>query len=338
MGRTRKKNKHLPARVYERRGKLYYVHPVSQEWIPLPEGLRTWAKLVESADAAETLSALWAKYDLEVLSKKATKTRRNRLQEWKELEKVFGSVHPADVEPHHVWRYWRDRGEIEQARHEVRCLSALLTYARQSGARKDDNPCFGLQLPSKGSRTRYINDEEYLAVRDLASPMLKHAMDLAYITAMSQIDLLQLERRQLLEAGILFDRQKTGKGQLIEWNDDLRKVIEDLKKERPEIRRYLLCIQKGRTERGQETKRAGMPFTSNGFQSNWQRLMRKAMKTGVIAERFTFHDIRAKSLSDAKSLEEAQKRGGHADSKITQRVYRRLPVRAKAQDLVVAQS
>jgi integrase len=50
----------------------------------------------------------------------------------------------------------------------------------------------------------------------------------------------------------------------------------------------------------------------------------------VIAERFTFHDLRAKSLSDAKSLEEAQKRGGHSDSKITQRVYRRLPIRAKA--------
>jgi integrase len=339
MGRTRKRNKHLPPRVYERRGKLYYVHPVSQEWIPLPEGLRTWAKIVVASDAAETLSALWAKYDLEVLSKRATKTRRNRLQEWKELEKVFGAVNPADVEPHHVWRYWRDRGEIEQARHEVRCLSALLTYARQTGARKDNNPCFGLQLPSKGPRDRYITDDEYLAVRDLASPMLKYAMDLAYITGMSQTDLLHLERSQLLEDGILFDRQKTGKGQLIEWNDDLRAVIDDLKKERPELRRFLLCIQKGRTDvRPGMTKRAGMPFTSNGFQANWQRLLRKAIKKGVIAERFTFHDIRAKSLSDAKSLEEAQKRGGHADSKITQRVYRRLPVRAKAQILVVAQS
>lgn len=49
-----------------------------------------------------------------------------------------------------------------------------------------------------------------------------------------------------------------------------------------------------------------------------------------LKERFTFHDLRAKSLSDAKSLEEAQARGGHADSKITQRAYRRLPKRAPA--------
>jgi integrase len=329
MGRARKKNRHLPQRVYERRGKLYYVHPVSEEWMPLPEGLRTWAQLVQSADATETLSALWAKYELEVLCKKAKKTQRNRRQEWKELEKVFGAVHPADVEPHHVWRYWRDRGEIEQARHEVRCLSALLTYARQTGARKDNNPCFGLQLPSKGPRERYISDEEFLAVQSLSPPMIRYAMDLAYITAMSQIDILQLERRQLLDDGIIFDRQKTGQAQMIEWNDDLREIIEALKKMSPQVRRYLICVQKG--------KKAGHAYTSNGFQANWQRLMRKAAETRAIVERFTFHDIRAKSLSDAKSLEEAQKRGGHADSKITQRVYRRLPIRAKAATKVVAQ-
>jgi integrase len=88
-------------------------------------------------------------------------------------------------------------------------------------------------------------------------------------------------------------------------------------------------------------RRNGKPYTSSGFQTHWQRLMVKAAEgkknadgsiaqAPVIAERFTFHDIRAKSLSDAKSLEEAQARGGHADSKITQRVYRRLPKRAPA--------
>jgi integrase len=41
--------------------------------------------------------------------------------------------------------------------------------------------------------------------------------------------------------------------------------------------------------------------------------------TPAIAERFTCHGLRAKSLSDAKSLKEAQQRGGHVDSKITQR-------------------
>jgi hypothetical protein len=211
MGRRRKKDKHLPPRVYERRGKLYYIQPGSEKWIPLPDGLRSWAKLVEASEPASTLSILWAKYEVEVLAKKAKKTQRNRRQEWSALEDTFGNVRPEDVEPHHVWRYFRERGEGEGARHEVRCLSALMTYARQVGAIKHENPCFGLQLPSGGPRERYVTDAEFIAVRSIAAPMIQHAMNVALLTGMSQIDVLQLEHRQLLEDGIIFDRQKTDK-------------------------------------------------------------------------------------------------------------------------------
>lgn len=42
-----------------------------------------------------------------------------------------------------------------------------------------------------------------------------------------------------------------------------------------------------------------------------------------IIERFTEHDLRGKVGSDAESLERARQLLGHADSKITERVYRR---------------
>jgi integrase len=44
---------------------------------------------------------------------------------------------------------------------------------------------------------------------------------------------------------------------------------------------------------------------------------------------FTEHDIRAKSGSDAESVEEARKLLGHADSQVTEQHYRRKPVRVK---------
>lgn len=56
--------------------------------------------------------------------------------------------------------------------------------------------------------------------------------------------------------------------------------------------------------------------------------MRRALKKGL-AERFTFHDLRAKSASDSDSDQEAADRLGHGDVRITRRVYRRLPKRAK---------
>jgi integrase len=317
VGRNRKKNKHLPPRVYQRRGKLYYVMPGTEEWIPLRDGLKTWAAIVESADATETMSALWGRYQLEELHKKAAKTQKNRHQEWKMLEPVFGSMRPRDIEPHHAWNYWKKRGEIEQAKKEVRCLSALLTFARQVGAIKHPNPCFKLMLPESDPRDHYVTDEAFLFVRERAQTMIGYAMDITYIAGIDEGTICKLERKNLTDEGILFERGKTGKLQLIEWNDELRAVIAALLRERPQLRHSLICNRKGKA------------YTPNGFQSQWQRLMRKCKKAGL-TEHFTFHDLRAKSASDADSDQEAADRLGHGDTRITRRVYRRLPKRGKA--------
>lgn len=49
----------------------------------------------------------------------------------------------------------------------------------------------------------------------------------------------------------------------------------------------------------------------------------------LIEERFTEHDLRAKVGSDAESLERARALLAHADSRMTQKAYRRLPERVK---------
>ena len=48
----------------------------------------------------------------------------------------------------------------------------------------------------------------------------------------------------------------------------------------------------------------------------------------ALAERFTFHDLRAKSASDDE-LEVATERLAHDDPRRTQKVYRRKPRRAR---------
>jgi integrase len=57
----------------------------------------------------------------------------------------------------------------------------------------------------------------------------------------------------------------------------------------------------------------------------WQRFMTRLLKDTKITERFTEHDLRGKAGSDAETLERAQQLLGHADAKITKRVYRRKP-------------
>jgi len=67
----------------------------------------------------------------------------------------------------------------------------------------------------------------------------------------------------------------------------------------------------------------------NAFDSLWQRFMDKLMECTKVTERFQERDLRAKVASDSDSLVEASERLGHADTAITQRVYRRKPVRVQ---------
>jgi integrase len=323
MGRRRIRDKHLPQRVYLRRG-AYFYFPKKGPAVLLhdkgdrsyPAALRALARLLGAEGPTATLEQLVARYDAEELGQKAEKTQRGRRQEFKPLVEVFGHMAPEDIEPHHVWTYWTKRGRTEQARHEIRALSALLTFARRIGARKQPNPCFGLQLPQSKARDRYVTDEEFLAIRELAPPMIQYAMDLALLGGFDQSTIRRLERRHLTDEGIEFERGKTDAFQLIEWNDELRLTVQALLRLRPQLRRALIC------------NRRGQPYSLNGFQSQWQRVMKRAKAKGL--ETFHFHDLRAKSASDAESDQEAADRLGHEDVKLTRKVYRRLPRRAIA--------
>lgn len=124
----------------------------------------------------------------------------------------------------------------------------------------------------------------------------------------------------MTERGLEFTRPKlAGRDpipQRIEWSPELRAVVDGLLRLKPQVRQYLVG------------RRDGKPYTLDGFQAKWQRVMRRAIEAGL-ALRFHFHDLRAKSASDAASDEEAAGRLGHADAALTRRVYRRLPRVAK---------
>lgn len=317
VGRKRKHDKNLPQRVYHRRGAYYFVDPAGK-WHPLGKefsaAMVAWAAKCPDRKSEGTIEHLIARFEVDELPTKAKATQEGRRQEFKRIRKAFGAMLPEEIEPHHVWNYWTKSNKGEQTRHEIRALSALMTYARRVGARTRPNPCFGLQLPQSKPRNRYVTDAEFLKVRDLAQPMVGYAMNLAFLAGVDLGTVLRLERRHIIEDGIQFERGKTGALQLIEWSEDLRLTVKALLAERPQLRRALICNRKGQA------------YTPSGFKSQWQRLMRRVKKE----ERFHFHDLRAKSASDDETDQGAADRLGHADVKLTRRIYRRLPKRGKA--------
>lgn len=61
----------------------------------------------------------------------------------------------------------------------------------------------------------------------------------------------------------------------------------------------------------------------------WQRFMDRVLEVTKVEKRFTEHDLRAKCASDAETLEHARALLSHADSRTTDRIYRRKPERVK---------
>ena len=319
MGRKRKHDKHLPRRMYLRRGS-YYLVKTSGTWINLGQdfasAMAKYGELVGNHRHCITLGDVIERYRIDVLPHKASKTQKEQGRQLDRLANVFGELRPDDITPQYIYRYMDSRLKTPTAaRHEVSLLGHVFNKAIRWGAAKE-NPVQLIAKPRSKPRDRYVTDDEYLAVYNLASPRLQIAMDLALLTGLRRGDLLSLTRDQLTEDGILVETGKTGKTLLIEYTPALQDVLDRAKKLSPQVPgKYIIRTQ------------SGTAYSPSGFAANWKRLMKKAVKTGI--ESFTFHDLRAKSASDTVDVNEASARLGHTSMATTQRIYMRVPIKVK---------
>lgn len=326
MGRRRKTDRHLPARMYLRSGGYYFVEP-SGKWLSLgrdlADALAAYGRKIAGSWRGRTLADVIDRYRTDVLPlKRSAQTRVDQAKELDRLKAVFGAMLPDSLTSQHCYRYLDERRNKDgkpvptAARHEIALLGHVMAKAIRWGV-ATGNPVRALERQARGRRTRYVTDAEFERVRALASERLRIAMDLARMTGQRRGDLLTLKREQLTDEGIVFQQSKTGAGVLVEWTPELQAVIARAKQLKPQIPGTYLLRTRG-----------GAPYSARGFSAMWQRLMDRAVEQGVA--RFTFHDLRAKAASDKASIEEAQALLGHASSETTKRIYKRNLTRAKA--------
>ena len=81
MGRPRKSNKHLPARMYQKHGAFYFVD-VDNKWHwlgrTLAEAHRRYADFCPGTDAVRTMNDLANKYQIEVIPSYRVKGQKNK--------------------------------------------------------------------------------------------------------------------------------------------------------------------------------------------------------------------------------------------------------------------
>lgn len=329
MGRRRKINFNLPPRMYLKHGAYYYVSR-ENKWIRLSNdkamAFAKWAEIEGETPRDPTskkprtgsMGALIDKYMVEIAPKKAKSTYTGNLIEAGNLKAVFEHMLVLEVRPTHIAKYLDIRGLKApiRANREISLLSHIFSYAMRWGL-IDRNPCLGVAKHPEKGRDRYISDNEFESVKNLASELISIVMDFAYITAMRKGDILKLKLDQITDEGIWIKQSKTGSKQLYEWTNGLTDVVNGAKSLKRPIRGlYLFCT------------RQGQPYSDTGFKAMWNRVQLKWAESG--GERFTFHDIRAKALTDAKRMGlDAQSLAGHASSAMTehyikQRDYKRV--------------
>lgn len=327
MGRHRKSNKHLPQRVYVHYGSYRYVpkhgKPIRLAGVDDYSGmLRALADILGDTPPISSFSDLLDRYELEVLPNKSKSTQNDQIRQLVNLRKAFGHMQPGQLKQPHALQYRAKRAKSAPtaANREMELLSHVCTMAVEWG-QLEFNPLKGMRKLKRPPRDRYVTNDEYLRVWNLASPMVQCVMDLAMLTGLRRGDIFELQRRHLSEEGILVTPSKTSgssrKTLLFEWSPTLRTVVQKALNIKPQVRQSIVC------------NRNGLPFTKNGFDSIWQRLMVKASTGEGSIERFQFRDLRRKSASDETDPIAAKTRLGHSSSRTTNSVYRVLPDRVK---------
>jgi len=320
MGRRRSKNKDLPQRMYEKCGSYYFVD-MDNKWHNLGrlkhKAIAEYAKFIGPDRRIVTMSDVIDRYMAEVSPTKAETTYKGELRLAKTLRAGLGKLKPESITKKTIYAYLDARSATPtQANREFSLLSHMLKKSVRWGV-IDDNPCIGVEKFEEKPRDRYVEDEEFIAFKAMAGEVISTYLDFKYLTGLRKKDILSLRRDQLLEDGIHLTISKNGKPIIMAWTDELRAVVEKAKRlncKNPNTVRFsqfLFCTRKGTA------------YTPDGFSSNWQRQMNKALENGVIRERFTEHDIRAKAGSDSVSLTAASELLGHESTKTTQNSYRR---------------
>ncbi|MCL1038250.1 tyrosine-type recombinase/integrase [Shewanella submarina] len=150
---------------------------------------------------------------------------------------------------------------------------------------------------------------------DAADDIVKVAMELAYLCCARQQDILSMRTSQIQDKGIFIVQSETGVEQIKLWTPRLRAVIGLSKTLAPGgvVSTFVLC------------KLDGGKWSRDGFNSRWSASKERAREISSLPMDFTFHDIKAKGMSDLEgSLQDKQAISGHKHIGQTARYDRKV--------------
>lgn len=214
---------------------------------------------------------------------------------------LFGDTPLKSITPPVVAKYRDSRADARiSANRELQLLSAVYSWAIEQG-HATSNPAKGVRKFPAQVRDRYIENWEMELVQELAPDYVAVAMELAYLLRARRSEVLALRREDVTDAGVFLNRGKGSEDETTTWTPALREAIQAARAiNRGVISPWLLHDPKGGK------------IKAAAFDTAWQRLITKALESGL-KERFTFHDLKAKGVTD-----HAEQWAGHKSERMRQ--------------------
>jgi len=323
-------------RLYEYTGKkfkTYYTITPANERINLGYDLKEARRKLLELDSEETTIGNNVADHLDEMMKERRRlvaqgklskdTFKSNEYEIVPLKTAFGKMAPETVRTKHIWDYlhlYRGAESPVRANREIALLSRMFSRLLNQGA-IDINPCAGVERNEEVPRDRFVTDEElasffeFCCARGSAGNRIALTANIAYLTGKALGQVLKISRTQIRDEGIEFGVRKRGAKTLVTWTPALREVVAKCLALPSRITStYLIC------------NLDGQPYTASGFKTMWQRLMKEWEAGGK--ERFTFHDLRAKAVTDMTEVgRKASDLTGHITESVVSKVYDRRRIR-----------
>ncbi|WP_444922821.1 tyrosine-type recombinase/integrase [Microbulbifer sp. DLAB2-AF] len=239
---------------------------------------------------------------------------------------VFGEMEPDNITSPLVQMSMDARGAEypTSANRERTFLGIVMKWGKARGFVKIEDPTAVVKTIKVKPGGRYVEDWEYQAfwqwLGDHGHVMHQCAMEISYLCAARQQDVLALTRAEIQEDGLLIVQAKTGKAQLKLWSSSLKEAVDRAVATNTEAQIQTTHIIRSRV---------GRAYTRTGFNAVWQREQRAALAAGAIKQRFRFHDLKIKAASDFEG--DVQKFTGHKTRSMAER-YNRTADRAPSLD------
>lgn len=236
-----------------------------------------------------------------------------------------------------------DEGTPSKAAHALRYMRRVLQWGRNRGF-LEVNPALGIEAPIERKQRRLPRQSvmDVLIERATARGLLARnepggcpeylasVMELAYLCRLRGIEVVTLTDANELEQGLLTNRRKGSRDNIVRWTPRLRAVWDDAKALRAktwENRKTPIPITA--SKRFIIVASHGGPLRKTSLDTAWQRFITLAIAEGSIGpeDRFALHDLKRRGITDtAGTRADKQVASGHRDSKMMDVYDHSIPV------------